>query len=51
MDAFLWSIEFCISFFAQILSYVVQHRILGLFFLLFCVGLFLDALTGTKSEK
>ena len=50
MEAFLWSIEFTTSFFAQIMAYVTQHRILGLFILLGIISLFLGALTCTKSN-
>lgn len=51
MEAFLWSIEFSLDFFAQILSYMSQHRIFGLFILLSCVSLIVGALTGTKSSN
>lgn len=51
MEAFLWVIQYSIEFFAQILSYVAQNRILGLFLLLWCIGLILGALTGTKSDN
>lgn len=50
MEAFLWSIEFSTSFFAWLMSYVSQHRILGLFVLLGIISLYLGALTGTKEK-
>ena len=50
VEAFLWSISFVTDSFSQILSYVTRHRILGLFFLLGIVSLFLSALTGAEHK-
>lgn len=51
MEAFLWAIEYPITFFGQILAYIVTNRILGILLLMSFVSMFLGALTGTKSDK
>lgn len=51
MEAFLEGINFSLSFFGNFLGQVASQRVFALFLLLSVVGLFLDALTGSKEKK